>query len=413
MATPYINRLRGFSRDVRLFLVTSALTGFCFMGVYLVLFNLYLVRLGYGLEFIGLVNAAGLLVNAFGCVLAGVVGRRWGTRRSMIAGIGVMSLGLTLAPLAEFTTAGMRDAALLVTYSLGWMGMALYNVNMDVYLTAATSQEERGHAFSVMLAIWSLAGFVGSLLGGIMPGLVSGVLGVSLDDPSPYRYPLLLAAVLFAGGIPALLCAQDVGAHESADDAGEAGPAPYVLVGVLVVVQILQAAGEIAPRIFFNVYLDTALLVPASVIGTLAAVAQIVSVPAALATPLLISRCGSGRTFLRSSLLLALSVLPLALIPHWLGAGLGFMGVMALAMVWRAPFVMYRMDRVHPSWRTLMNGATVMALGLSGALVSFGGGRLVEGVGYRNVFLISAGMTVAGIAVFWLYDRRRQGGEDR
>ena len=96
MTTTYLQRLRGFSRDVRLFLVTSLLTVFCFMGVYLVLFNLYLVRLGYGPEFIGLANAAGLLVYGVSSLAGGEIGRRWGSRRGMIAGLATLALVCSL-----------------------------------------------------------------------------------------------------------------------------------------------------------------------------------------------------------------------------------------------------------------------------------------------------------------------------
>ena len=115
MATTYMQRLRGFSRDVRLFLVTSVLTGFCFIGVYLVLFNLYLVRLGYGPEFIGLVNAAGMFIFAISSLPAGALGRRWGARRTMIVGIAGLALGLALASLAEFLPAALRDGGLVLT----------------------------------------------------------------------------------------------------------------------------------------------------------------------------------------------------------------------------------------------------------------------------------------------------------
>ena len=70
-------RLR-FNRDVRLYLVTAGLVGFCWIGIYLVLFNLYLLRLGYGPEFIGTVNAAGSLAYAVFSLPAGALGGRWG-----------------------------------------------------------------------------------------------------------------------------------------------------------------------------------------------------------------------------------------------------------------------------------------------------------------------------------------------
>ena len=65
-ATPtYLHVLRDFNRDVRLYLITTMLIGLTVDGgVYTVLFNLYLLRLGYGPEFIGLVNGSGMLLFA-------------------------------------------------------------------------------------------------------------------------------------------------------------------------------------------------------------------------------------------------------------------------------------------------------------------------------------------------------------
>ena len=42
----YLHQLRVFSRDVRLYLTTVAIIGFTSLGVYSVLLNLYLLRLG-------------------------------------------------------------------------------------------------------------------------------------------------------------------------------------------------------------------------------------------------------------------------------------------------------------------------------------------------------------------------------
>ena len=61
MVTTYIHTLRLFNRDVRLYLISAALIGFTFLGIYAVLFNLYLLRLGYGPEFIGTVNGVSQL----------------------------------------------------------------------------------------------------------------------------------------------------------------------------------------------------------------------------------------------------------------------------------------------------------------------------------------------------------------
>ena len=49
MFKEYVSKLRLLSRDIWLLLATSALLGFTvFGGIYSVLLNLYLLRLGYG-----------------------------------------------------------------------------------------------------------------------------------------------------------------------------------------------------------------------------------------------------------------------------------------------------------------------------------------------------------------------------
>ncbi|MFQ5794339.1 MAG: MFS transporter [Candidatus Bipolaricaulia bacterium] len=111
MATPYLHTLRLFSRDVRLYLITTVLLGFTiFGGIYSVLLNLYLLRLGYGPEFVGLFNAVGLLTFAVFSLPAGALGGRWGSRRTLIAGLGLTSVGLGVLPLAEFIPSTLQAA---------------------------------------------------------------------------------------------------------------------------------------------------------------------------------------------------------------------------------------------------------------------------------------------------------------
>jgi len=78
MTANYLKALRLFSRNVRLYLITTVLVGFCYYGIYAVLFNLYLLRLGYGPGFIGLVNAAGWSPVVVFALPAGALGSRWG-----------------------------------------------------------------------------------------------------------------------------------------------------------------------------------------------------------------------------------------------------------------------------------------------------------------------------------------------
>lgn len=80
-------QLFGFSRDVRRVLLVNALVGLVSLGVNAVLLNLYLLRLGYGTQEIGMINALGPLCYALASLLAGALGGGY-----LVAGLGYSSL---------------------------------------------------------------------------------------------------------------------------------------------------------------------------------------------------------------------------------------------------------------------------------------------------------------------------------
>ena len=133
-----------------------------------------------------------------------------------------------------------------------------------------------------------------------------------------------------------------------------------LVITLLALVVGLRLAGRTTVTTFFNVYLDADLQISTALIGLLAAAGKLLSVPAALMTPLLIERWGKERTIIWGSLGLAFSILPLALIPHWSAAGLGFMGVTALFSITSAPIRVYSQEIVSPEWRTTISGALTM-----------------------------------------------------
>jgi predicted MFS family arabinose efflux permease len=181
----------------------------------------------------------------------------------------------------------------------------------------------------------------------------------------------------------------------------------------LALVQMLQASGEGAARTYFNVYLDTELGVATHLIGMLGSIGQLLAVPMAFATPLLVARWRNGPTFVRASLAMALSILPMALIPRLGAVSFGYAGVMVMSTMWRPPIQVYRMEIVSPRWRALMNGSSNMTMGLSWAFMGLGGAHIAENAGYGAVFLLGAMLTTSGALLFWLYDRVPRGQDER
>ena len=137
-------------RDVRLFFVATFVIGLTLMdGIYPVLFNLYLLRLGYGPEYIGVANAMGMLGYALFSLPAGIVARWMGIRQAMIGSLALATLTNLVLPLGEFLPTSLwlsmpaQDFWILAMRLLSTLGMALYYVTSVPFLIGATAPENR------------------------------------------------------------------------------------------------------------------------------------------------------------------------------------------------------------------------------------------------------------------------------
>jgi predicted MFS family arabinose efflux permease len=414
MIKSYLQTLYLFSRNTWLYLIVNSLTSISYVGIYVMLFNLYLLRLDYGPEFIGLVNAAAQLGVAAFSIPAGILGRRWGSRRMTIVGLTVATIGLGLVPLAEFIPMSWQTTWLVVTYIFAWLGGGTYIVNSLPFLMSVTDSMERAHAFSMREALVPLSVFAGSLIGGLLPGFLVTYLGGTLADPMPYRYTLFIAAALFSLAPITMLATSEANAEDrpqqqlqTLSPAGQTpaakSAAPIGLMVFMGTVILLQLASKNITDTFFNVYLDVSLHLSPLWIGTLSAIAQLLAVPVALVAPLVLAKWGKGWTIIGGTLGMAFSLWLLILMPHWVGAGLGLMGVSALFAITIPAFTICNQELVSPEWRATMSGGISMAMGLSRSGMAFGGGYLITSFGFSTLFLVGTGLTMAGAVLFWGY----------
>ena len=404
----YLRPLRLFSRDVRLYFVAFTVNGLVSDGIWAVLFNLYLLRLGYDPQFIGVVNAVSSLAFAICSLPAGALASRWGSRRVMFLGIALLLAGYGLLPLATYIPTAGREGWLLGTGALCSAALALFWVSGAPFLAGATGSVERTHAFSVQVALTPLAGFAGSLIGGVLPAALAAGLRVPPDDPAPYGFSLWIGALLLLPGLLALLATREVPDGQGENAASDTGPTPYGLFVMMALIVALANAGNVA-MVFFNVYLDADLGASTVMIGTLSAAARLLSVPTALAIPLLVARWGHRRAIVVGALGNALSVVLMAIVPHWGAAGLGFTGLWVMSSIWWAPMLVYSQQLVSPGRRGTMSGAVLMSSGASIFALDLAGGYIITAFGYPTLFLLGAGLSVAGAFLFWAFLRVPRG----
>jgi MFS family permease len=389
------------------YFIAVALVGFAIDGgIYSVLLNLFLLRLGYGPEQIGLINAAGTLAFALACLPAGVIGARWGSRQIMLLGLALMAAGSLLLPLADTLAIEWRLAWLLVQVSVLYLGLALYFVNTARFVMEAIRPEQRTHIFSLQTALLALAAFLGSLIGGFLPPANAALLRSSPAQPAPYRYALLVAGLAVLPAMLAIHSARPAAVPRSAAPVTVAAAPPIArsligLLAMIAIVRVLQVSGLAVTTTFFNVYLDSELVVSTARIGLLLALGRLLGIPAALATGPLAARYGSRGVVIGASIGTALSILPIALIPHWGAAGLSLIGVLGLSGIRYPASIVYFLELVPPAQRATVSGLTEMAAGMCFTAMTFGGGYMIAVFGYRSLFLLGAALTGMSALVFW------------
>ncbi len=411
MVAAYVQALRGSHRNVRLLLTNSALLGFAIDGgIYSVIFNLYVLRLNFGPEFVGQVNSVANLVFAFGSLAAGWLGTRFGARRIMILGLAVTGTGALAVPMTDMLPASWRAPWILVSFTVAYSGLSLYYVNSGPYLLKATRVEARGNVFAFQSALNSIASFVGGLMGGLMPALFAAFLGVTLMQPAPYGLPLFLVGVTVLIALGVVLQTHDAEEDQPLELRVQAEGAPstvsaYRLIAFMAGVRFLQVAGIGVAMTFFNVYMDSAMGLPTAQIGFIAATARLVAVPVALLGPSLSRRIGFGATAVFASTCAGLAMLPIAFGGTAAVAGMGFVGVMSFTSMRYPAFYVYLMERTPERLRSIMNGANEMAAGLSFAMISLVAGYVIVRLGYPAAFAMGAAITLLGTLIFGIYVR--------
>ena len=122
-----------------------------------------------------------------------------------------------------------------------------------------------------------------------------------------------------------------------------------------------------------------------------------------LGAPAVLTRWGHARSFVGAAIFLGLSIVPIALIAHWLAAGLSVIGIAFLMAFGSTALTLFHQELVRPGWRAAMSGASMMTMGFGWGLVASGGGFFISAWGWTAFFLTAALLTACAAAAFWLY----------
>ncbi|MBI4318481.1 MAG: MFS transporter [Chloroflexi bacterium] len=185
----YVEQVRRFSRNAKLFLAYDLLSGLG-TGIWAVMFNLYLLRVGFSVTFVGEYWGINMLFHGLAAFPAGLIGDKIGRRKAFI-------LATTLSVCARGVLLFTLDPSwLLVFAAIAGIGDGFHGVTGAPFMMENSEREERPLLFSLDASFLQVSIFVGSLSGGFLPLFWAGILGVPLLDPQAARLALVLSLPL-------------------------------------------------------------------------------------------------------------------------------------------------------------------------------------------------------------------------
>jgi MFS family permease len=401
----YLQQSRRFSRNARLFLASQALAGIG-SGIFSLLFNLYLVRLGFNEDVIGQVAAVSSLSIGLAAFPAGLIGDRLGRRSSLLIGgclAGVGYLGQTLTP-----SAGIIMALGVVAGG----GLALLAISMSPFMAENSGPDERPYLFSASFALMTLCTMVGNLIGGLLPRMFTGLLALLPDGPQPYRLALWVGvALLGVATAPFYLLRDDrrqIDRHDAVAPAVSMADTDVyrrMAIFALASATIGVAGGLIIP--FFNVYFLKQFSLPAERVGLIFAVGQALMGIGQLLSPAVARRSGKAAAIVGGHF----AVLPFLGILAFTGnpwvAAVAFWGRNVGINMINPIFGAFAMEMVPARLRATLSGINNMAWNTTWAVSSAIGGVLILSQGYRPAFLIAALFYALTGSVYALAFRRQ------
>ncbi len=192
----YWARVSAFHPNARLYLASAILTGAA-LGIYRLLFNFYVLSLGFDENLLGQLITITSLSALVTALPMGYLADMLGRKNSFLLG-GVVVAGSVAAMLLW--------PSVLMFYAMNvLMGMAqgLQMVTMAPFLLENSGEEERTYLFSLSSGLQMAAAFVGNSIGGYLPGWIAAQQGVSETSSVAYAGALgIISAIALLGLIP-------------------------------------------------------------------------------------------------------------------------------------------------------------------------------------------------------------------
>ncbi len=395
----YLDRLRSFEVDARLFLYSESAYRFG-RTIFRTLFNLYLLSMGYSMAFIGVFNSVRVLARAAGSIPSGVLGNKVGLRNALIAG----DVAITLS--AGVQILDMGPAVLLLAAGLEGFGVAFRIVNRPAFMTQRSTDEQRNYLFSIRSVVNNVIGMIGSGLGGFIPVMIAVQMGMQIGSPSSYRWTLFLSLFVMIAGASILLFIEQY-EDESAKEAARS-PLANIKKALkekslrpMLLAETLMGFGVGLYIPILNAYLSEYLGATSDQVGMIFSLRRLAGAVTVLFAPVLAANIGKIKTMVS----LQLGCSPFI---AWLGLTNSLTAAAIIMPVRRSLMSMsgpirraFTMEVFHPERRVSAYSLVRTSTGIARGLATTLGAVMMESIHTSSPFLLASIAYAASALVIW------------
>lgn len=414
--TDWFHNLISFNRNLKLFMVANILIQIG-VGVFSVMYNLYIRELGYSEAVNGSVISINALATALLLVPAGIVSDRIG-RKSILL-IGTLITAIMLFGRSLVST---EHPILLFSFLTGVV-WAFIQVSGVPFLAENSKPNERIHLFSVHFALVTIANVIGNLLGGIVADGFQLLL--KFGEVESIRGSLIVGAVIFTLGLLPLfqlkptivenelqnqaVAGNKIKEQESyQDNSFKKNIHMIILFGISNLI-IGIGSGLVIP--YLNLYFANRFDASNSYVGLIIALGSAMTAVAMLIGPLLVKKVGKVRALVIFQLLSIPFLFLTAYTNSLFIASIGFLLRQALMNAGNPIQSAIAMDVVHDKYKGLANSVSQMVFYIGWATMGIPAAWLVTTYGnywgYAFAFSITGCLyLIASVYFFVVFGRK-------
>lgn len=353
--------------------------GMGFSG-FMLLFNLYLKEFGFLEGKIGNIISATTLGTVIMAIPASIIIRRFPIKRILIIATPIAMFSY----IVQVTTSQYH--IILMSGVMAGCASVFFRVAAAPFFMRNSNPKERPYLFSFQFAFMLVAGIIGNILAGFLPGVIETYGFVLL---LAYRYTLYIF-----GGLVLIAIIPYVMIHEKPVPPTErkmklSGGRLVILKLFLPVLLVGIGAGLSIP--FLNLYFKNVFQTPTNLIGIFYSLQQFLMITGLLIAPVIAERIGKVRTVVFSQLASIPFLIILAIAHDLTFAVVAFLIRASLMNMAQPLLTNFAMEKVKLEQQAFMSALLTIAWTAGWGASASIGGHIIERFSYSVPFFMTSG----------------------